>query len=548
MRNPLASVLRRATSPAVLRHRAAVRLLRGVAGTPVLPARARGALAHQLRSGMTRAGWAPADARAALAGLARTADAPTRAGLLMREATDDLAAGRTPDHLIEAVGAELAVADERYARGDRRTAARHLNRALRVLFHRALHFDQLGSPLAEDPAGFLAPLRDSAVGRALRMPRGRTTPAAPPPGDRPLRLLVLTNGNPHFLREIRQRYADHPAVELRYVHLSDDPTTAPLIRRVEPVVEHLLTGASAHGDQVETWLRPQLDWADVLFVDWCVATAALVTLVDPGTTRVVLRLHSFEALSFWPHLVDFSRVDDVVFVSDHLRELVTDVVPELLTSDAPRLHVIANAMDLHAYPRAKDPDARFTLGLVGVGAVAKDPLWAVEVLRLLRRTDPRYRLLLVGDGLRADASGAVREYHETLTRELAEWEPSGAVVRVGQVSDVPGVLTRIGVILSTSVRESFHCALVEGTASGAVPVVRDWPFFARQAHGPRTLFPAGWVVDTPAEAADRIRAETADEERWRTAGREAAGHALATWDWTVTLRRFDTLFGLPPQP
>ncbi|SCL23824.1 Glycosyl transferases group 1 [Micromonospora rhizosphaerae] len=546
MKGPLDPVLRRVTSPAVVRHRAAARLLRGIAAAPVLPTRARVTLAKRLRTGMTRAGWPAAEARAALAAVARTVDHDTRADLLMQEATEELKVGRTPAHLTEAVRAELDAADAAYARGDRAAAARRLHRALRTLFHRVPHFDQLTSPLAGDPAAFLAPLRDSAVGRALLAPRGRSVPAAPPPTDRPLRLLLMTNGNDHFLREIRDRYADHPGVEFRYLHLADDPVAAPLTRRVDAMVADPVLGGSEYGEQVERWLRPHLEWADTVFVDWAVATAAMVTLVDPGDTRIVLRLHSFEAFSFWPHLIDFTRLDDVVFVSDHLRDLATAVAPELAGAKAPRLHVISNAMDLHAYPLPKDPAARFTLGLVGISAVAKDPRWAIEVLRLLRAEDPRYRLLLVGEGLKTGASEAVRHYQEALDGDLAELEPSGAVVRVGQVSDVPKVLTGIGVILSTSVRESFHCAVVEGAASGAVPVIRDWPFFAGREHGAHSLFPADWVVGTPAEAAARIRAETATEERWLASGKAAAEHAIATWDWTVTRHRFDALLGVEP--
>ncbi|MFC4145032.1 glycosyltransferase [Micromonospora mangrovi] len=548
MKGPLEPVLRRVTSPAVVRHRAAARLLRGLAAVPVLPTPARVTLARRLRAGMSRAGWSPDESRAALAAVARSVDVDTRADLLMQEATGELKAGRTPGHLVAAVAAELAAADAAYAKGDRPGAARRLHRALRAQFHRVLHFDQLTSPLADDPAAFLAPLRDSAVGRVLLAPRGRSRPAAPPPTDRPLRLLVLTNGNDHFLREIRDRYAHHPDVEFRYLHLTEDPEADQLIRRPDALAADPVLGGSEYGRQVERWLRPHLDWADTLFVDWAVATAAMVTLVDPGDTRIVLRLHSFEAFSFWPHLIDFTRVDDVVFVSEHLRDFAAEVAPALVGPHAPRLHVLSNAMDLRAFPLPKEASARFTLGLVGISAVAKDPRWAVEVLRLLRAEDDRYRLLLVGDGLNRDAGEGVRQYADALDADLAELEPTGAVVRVGQVSDVPKALTGIGVILSTSVRESFHCAVVEGAASGAVPVVRDWPFFASRPHGAHSLFPADWVVRTPAEAAARILDVTADEERWRATGEAAAAHAIATWDWTVVRRGFDALFGVDTPP
>jgi glycosyltransferase involved in cell wall biosynthesis len=102
---------------------------------------------------------------------------------------------------------------------------------------------------------------------------------------------------------------------------------------------------------------------------------------------------------------------------------------------------------------------------------------------------------------------------------------------VGHTDDVPDALRRIGVILSTSVRESFHCALVEGAASGAVPVVRDWPFFAGYPHSARTLFWEDWVVATPEQAADRVRRFNESAETWREEGGRAQSLVLDRWDW-----------------
>ena len=133
----------------------------------------------------------------------------------------------------------------------------------------------------------------------------------------------------------------------------------------------------------------------------------MLTLLDPGRARTVVRLHSYEVFTPWPQLVDFSRVDDLVFVSDHVRELTMQVVPSLRTDQAPRTSVLGNAMDLHAYVRPKAPSARFTAGLVGV-SVPKDPRWAAEVLRLLRRHDDRYRLLLVGTEMDPGTSGTAQ--------------------------------------------------------------------------------------------------------------------------------------------
>ncbi len=254
-----------------------------------------------------------------------------------------------------------------------------------------------------------------------------------------------------------------------------------------------------------------------------------------------MRIHSFELFSQWPHLVNFARVDDVVVVSDHMRDLARVVTPQLRAASGPRLHVIPNATDLGRFVRPKTAEARFTLGLIGVNSVVKDPLWTLEVLRLVREHDPRYRLLMIGGWMDTAASVSVAEYDAILQRDLDELQAVGAVRRIGHTDDVPAALADIGVIISSSVRESFHVALVEGAASGAVPVVRDWPFFAAGATGASTLFPREWVVATPAEAAKRILESTAAESDWLVAGKAASDHALATWDWTVTQGLFDQL-------
>jgi glycosyltransferase involved in cell wall biosynthesis len=228
-----------------------------------------------------------------------------------------------------------------------------------------------------------------------------------------------------------------------------------------------------------------------------------------------------------------------VFVSDHLRDLAVAAIPGLRGPNAPRLHVIPNAMDLRPFLRPKVDDARFTLGVVGASKMVKDPRWAIEVLRHLRRHDDRYRLVLIRGKLQ-DPSQAARAYAEDLRRDLEELEPCGAVEVLGHTDDVPAALEDIGIVVSSSVRESFHMGLVEGVASRAVPVVRNWPFFPGAA---ARLFPPDWVVDTPEQAAERILAVNQTAEGWRAASEEASRYVIDRWDWQVVQPDFDRLLG-----
>jgi glycosyltransferase involved in cell wall biosynthesis len=144
----------------------------------------------------------------------------------------------------------------------------------------------------------------------------------------------------------------------------------------------------------------------------------------------------------------------------------------------------------------------------------------------------------MGSEINPKMGRSAEEYAELLEADISATD---AVELAGQVDDVPAALTKVGVILSSSVRESFHCALVEGAASGAIPVVRDWPFFAGRKHSARSLFPTDWVVDTPREAAARILDLTRDEDVWRAAGSTASRAAIERWDWAVTRDGYEEL-------
>jgi glycosyltransferase involved in cell wall biosynthesis len=537
-------VYQKATSRRVLRTAIGAKAWRAVVAAPGVPDGTRAALAHQVSRSMSRGGRKDGAAILLNSAAARVADEALRADLLAEVARKDIARGHDdPKARTRAIEALLSLADQRYASHETGEAAQALSSALTLAFHRALHFDDVSSPLSTDPDGYMAPFRASKAFAAVSAPRGRRAAATTGiPADRPLRLLVTTSSTANFLQPILERYGDHPGVEIRFLHTKEDEELRPLARDLRRMMEYRLGGQRDFVNKVEDALRPHLDWADTVFVEWTTNAAVLFTLIDPGTTRIMVRLHSFEAWTYPLHLIDRSRIDDMVFVSDHLRDQTTEILPDLREPGGPRLHVLDNAMDLQRYSRPKvSPDARFTLGLVGASAVAKDPRWALDVVRELRRHDSRYRLVIVGNGLDRKLSAAVRRYDDLLREDLEALTAENAVELLGRTEDVPGALTGIGVILSSSVREGAPCCVAEGTASGALPVVRDWPFFAGKENGARTLYPADWIVTTPREAAQRILEWTGSEERWREATAEAAKLSLSTWDWSVVSAEFDRL-------
>ncbi len=431
-------------------------------------------------------------------------------------------------------------------------AVRLVTGVLGALMHRTLHCEDLDSALCADPDAFLGPLRESAAYRRLTAPGssrectgGRIEPAGGVPARR---VLLVTSGNQHFSADVEERVRAAGG-EVRRLDTTRRPDGLPTVGFHGLVAERLAadgpTVRPRNGAVTTTAPRPAseaadlLAWADLVFVDWCMEAAVWASMHVPARARLVVRLHSVEALSVQPHAVDWHAVDDLVFVSEHLRALGTAVLPLPPTT---RVHVVGNLVRLDRFGTDKTPQAARTLALVGWAQTVKDPAWALDVLEALREHDSAWRLLLVGRDFPDSLTARAWEYRYRVEERLASPALAHAVVRTGHVSDLPPLLRDVGVILSTSLRESFHVGLFEGVASGALPVVRDWPLTSRWG-GPSGFVPPGWVVRTPQEAAERILA--AGDRRAAVA--EAITWARVRYDQAVLAPALDVVLGAAPR-
>ena len=226
----------------------------------------------------------------------------------------------------------------------------------------------------------------------------------------------------------------------------------------------------------------------------------------------------------------WSAVDQIIVTSEPLRSLVSDLLASA-GAQTP-IVVLPNLVPLPDYARPKHPGSERTLGLIGWGRQVKDPLWALDLLA----REPSWRLRLIGPDFKTESSAANTSYVEQVRSRLNDPSITDRVDIVGRTDDVAAELAHVGVILSASRRENFHLGLVEGAASGAVPVVRDWPLWARRG-GARSLFPAEWVVADLDRAEARVRAVTSPDV-WREHSHRARTVAGELFDPVSTARRY----------
>ncbi|MCY1159537.1 MAG: putative glycosyl transferase, partial [Citricoccus sp.] len=265
--------------------------------------------------------------------------------------------------------------------------------------------------------------------------------------------------------------------------------------------------------------RPLLEWAEVILCEFASINAVWYSTNVRPDQRLILHLHGYELRQPHIHDVEISAVEKVVFASGFYRQSALEVTgwpPERTT-------VISNSVQSADLARTKLPDARFHLGLAGFIPELKRPDRALDVFEALLERDDRYTLHLRGhlpwnypyvwkNLVRRDAYLAFFERlrrHPSLRRSVV-FDPFGP--------DMGNWFRGIGWTLSTSTRETFHLAPVEGMASGAVPLV--W-----RREGSDEIFPRQWNVDTATEAAELVHGVNADPARFDELSLQAAAFA-----------------------
>lgn len=243
-------------------------------------------------------------------------------------------------------------------------------------------------------------------------------------------------------------------------------------------------------------LAEAIGWADIVWLEWCWDHAVWATRSGLLAGRpCIVRLHSVEALQTdFPARVDWGQVSRLVVVGEDIASVLRARVPALA---AWPLAVVANGIDTARFaPGCPD---RFKLAWVGHLEPKKNPMLMLQVAHRLAQLDPRYTLHVAG----AATDLRTQRY---LMRVVPALGLGGMLRFDGVVDDMPSWYSDKGVLLSTTMYESFGMNIGEAMAVGASPVVHDFP-------GADLLWPPECLWASIEEAVALIRA--AEPGRYR---------------------------------
>jgi glycosyltransferase involved in cell wall biosynthesis len=243
-----------------------------------------------------------------------------------------------------------------------------------------------------------------------------------------------------------------------------------------------------------TEIKAAIEWAEIVWLEWANETAIEAMKYVSGKP-VVVRLHSYEALSGYLPAIPWERVSRLVLVSPHMADICEAMLPGI-TGRVDTV-VIPNGVDIDNIPFMERKHG-FNVAWVCDISHKKGPQLLPQVLHALVSKDKRYHLHVAGEFQEP-------RYEIYLKHMLHEMGLDDNVTFCGHL-DKAGMeefWAKQNYLLSCSPHEGHPYNIMEAMARGIIPVIHAF-------YGAGKLYPPQYVWYTIPEAIDII---TAPEER-----------------------------------
>ncbi|PZU81918.1 MAG: hypothetical protein DI528_20885 [Shinella sp.] len=211
-----------------------------------------------------------------------------------------------------------------------------------------------------------------------------------------------------------------------------------------------------------------VEWADVVWFEFCneLFLHAINQNIKSKGKRVIVRWHRFEIVeSNFPQRMRFDCIDDLILVSHDMLRVLRQRVPGLDTKT--RTHVIWNGVNIDKFKPLSTLDKKKIAWVAKPFLRKNQPLFMQIMYELVKR-DPSYTL---------HVAGGMEEFVTLpyLKRTAEKLGLTQNVIFYGWQNNMPAFLSDKGVILSTSIHESFGYNIAEAMSVGALPIVHDYP-------------------------------------------------------------------------
>jgi glycosyltransferase involved in cell wall biosynthesis len=238
--------------------------------------------------------------------------------------------------------------------------------------------------------------------------------------------------------------------------------------------------------------------ADIIFCEWGLENLSWLSRNKFPDQKIIVRIHLQEFVTPFLTETNWNHVNKIILVGPHMLRKFKRTFPDF--KDNCRL--IYNIIDTNSFNLPKTDNAVFNIGSLGVLPSRKAPHLGLELLLQLKKIDKRYKYIIKSkkpeelDWLWKKEKE--RNYYTSFFENISKLGLEDSVIWEEHGKDVQEWFQKIQHVFSPSEFESFHMAIPEGMASGAIPIIRNW-------EGADQLYPKKFVFKDIQEAVHIIR-------------------------------------------
>lgn len=230
--------------------------------------------------------------------------------------------------------------------------------------------------------------------------------------------------------------------------------------------------------QSQDEIKEAIEWGDILWYEWANDVAAYGTRmskIKPDDMKIILRLHSYEALSGLSQKIYWKNINACIFVASHVAELVKRQI--LAFNEITKSYVIPNGLDINRFD-FENREKGNKIAFLGNISNKKGPMLLLQA----------FNWLLKGGDYELHIGGAMQEqrYNLYMGHIIRELGIDNKVIFHRQIKDVKEFFKDKHYIICSSPWEGCPVGLLEGMASGLKPLIHNFP-------GSRDLFPKKWI-------------------------------------------------------
>ena len=225
-------------------------------------------------------------------------------------------------------------------------------------------------------------------------------------------------------------------------------------------------------------IEPAMEWADLCWFEWCddlIAHASHLSIAN--TKHIICRIHRYEVFTSNPTRVDWTNVDKLIVVTDHLKALLKLRVPNI--EEQVNIVTIHNGVNLDKFDWSRRSKG-YSIAFIGYMITRKNPMMLLQIAYELVKRDPRYKIFIAG----AFQDELLELYWNYQVKEMGLQDH---VIFEGFQPNISNWLEDKHYIISTTMHESFGYGIAEAMARGIKPVIHNF-LFSKEIWAEKYLF------------------------------------------------------------